>query len=96
MEPKPFAVGLRVEHPQSMINMDLMEKEENEFLGAASYKVTHTCEKWTRSIFFLYVSGWICRECLFGTGKTGSQWHELSGRVTVKCKQCLIVFRESF
>ena len=44
MEPKPFAVGLRVEHPQSMINMDLYGEEENEFLGAASYKVTHTCE----------------------------------------------------
>ena len=27
-----------------MINMDLYGEEENEFLGAASYKVTHTCE----------------------------------------------------
>lgn len=44
MEPKSFAVGLRMEHPQSMINYDLYGEEENEFLGAASYKVTHTCE----------------------------------------------------
>lgn len=44
MEPKSFAVGLRVEHPQQMINMDLYGEEENELLGAASYKVTHTCE----------------------------------------------------
>lgn len=44
MEPKSFAVGLRMEHPQKMINFDLYGEEENEFLGAASYKVTHTCE----------------------------------------------------
>lgn len=44
MEPKSFAVGLRMEHPQSMINKDLYGEEENGILGAASYKVTHTCE----------------------------------------------------
>lgn len=44
MEPKSFAVGLRMEHPQKMINFDLYGEEENEVLGAASYKVTHTCE----------------------------------------------------
>ena len=44
MEPKSFAVGVRMEHPQTMINMDLYGEEENEILGAASYKVTHTCE----------------------------------------------------
>lgn len=43
MEPKSFAVGVRIEHPQSMINLDLYGEEENEFLGAASYKVTHKC-----------------------------------------------------
>ena len=44
MEPKAFAVGLRVEHPQSMINEDLYGEKENPILGAASYKVTHTCQ----------------------------------------------------
>ena len=44
MEPKSFAVGVRIEHPQSMINLDLYGEEENEILGAANYKVTHTCE----------------------------------------------------
>lgn len=44
MQPKSFAVGLRMEHPQKMINMDLYGEEENEVLGAASYKVTYTCE----------------------------------------------------
>lgn len=43
MEPKSFAVGLRIEHPQTMVNLDLYGEEENELLGAASYKVTHKC-----------------------------------------------------
>ena len=44
MQPKSFAVGLRMEHPQKMINMELYGEEENKTLGAASYKVTHTCQ----------------------------------------------------
>lgn len=44
MEPKSFAVGLRIEHPQKMINEELYGEPENEILGAASYKVTHTCK----------------------------------------------------
>lgn len=44
MEPKSFAVGVRMEHPQSMINLALYGEEENEILGASSYKVTHTCK----------------------------------------------------
>lgn len=43
MEPKSFAVGLRIEHPQEMINMALYGEPQNSLLGAASYKVTHTC-----------------------------------------------------
>lgn len=43
MEAKAFAVGLRMEHPQKLINLALYGEEENEKLGAASYKVTHTC-----------------------------------------------------
>ncbi|MDO4307734.1 MAG: NAD(P)-binding protein [Eubacteriales bacterium] len=43
MEPKSFAVGLRMEHPQTMINEALYGEQENSILGAASYKVTHTC-----------------------------------------------------
>ncbi len=40
MEAKAFAVGFRVEHPQSMINMAMYGKEEAGTLGAAPYKVT--------------------------------------------------------
>lgn len=40
MEPKPFAVGLRVQHPQKMINLSQYGLEDAKELGAAPYKVT--------------------------------------------------------
>ncbi len=40
MEAKAFAVGFRVEHPQSMINMAMYGREDAGPLGAAPYKVT--------------------------------------------------------
>ena len=40
MEPKAFAVGFRVEHPQEMINEAMYGIKKPEGLGAAPYKVT--------------------------------------------------------
>ncbi len=40
MEAKAFAVGLRVEHPQDMINVSQYGMTDPGVLGAASYKVT--------------------------------------------------------
>ncbi len=40
MEAKSFAVGLRMEHPQAMINEVLYGSEDAGILGAAPYKVT--------------------------------------------------------
>ena len=40
MEPKPFAVGLRIQHPQAQINQNQYGMEKVEKLGAAPYKVT--------------------------------------------------------
>lgn len=41
MEPKSFAVGVRVEHPQPMINKKMYGTEAHELLEAADYKVTY-------------------------------------------------------
>ncbi len=41
MVPKPFAVGFRVEHPQTLIN-EARYGTHADKLGAADYKVTHT------------------------------------------------------
>ena len=40
MEPKPFAVGVRIEHPQEMINYNAYADAAYE-LPAADYKVTY-------------------------------------------------------
>lgn len=40
MEQKAFAVGLRVQHPQAMVNLSQYGREDAGELGAASYKVT--------------------------------------------------------
>lgn len=44
MEAKAFAVGLRAEHPQTLINLYQYGKESSPYLGAASYKLTHKCK----------------------------------------------------
>ncbi len=40
MEPKPFAVGFRIEHPQEMIDLAQYGFSDHSVLGAAPYKVT--------------------------------------------------------
>lgn len=40
MSAKPFAVGLRIQHPQSMINLSQYGRGQWESLGAADYKLT--------------------------------------------------------
>jgi len=44
MEAKSFAVGLRVEHPQEMINESQYGKRESGILGAAPYKLAAQAE----------------------------------------------------
>ena len=44
MEAKAFAVGVRVEHPQTMINLSQYGMEESEYLQAAAYKLTEKLE----------------------------------------------------
>lgn len=46
MEAKPFAIGMRVEHPQELINLSQYGKKEAGALGNAIYKLTaETSEK---------------------------------------------------
>ena len=41
LEPKPFAIGLRVQHPQELINQNQYGKDYNKNLPTASYKLTY-------------------------------------------------------
>lgn len=44
MHAKAFAVGVRVEHPQTMINYSQYGVDESEYLQAAAYKLTENLE----------------------------------------------------
>lgn len=44
MEKKSFAVGLRIQHPQSVINEAQYGGKVAEILGPADYKATHRCQ----------------------------------------------------
>ena len=41
LEPKPFAIGLRIQHPQELINTNQYGKNYNKNLPQASYKLTY-------------------------------------------------------
>lgn len=41
LEPKPFAIGLRIQHPQDMININQYGRFYNKKLPPASYKLTY-------------------------------------------------------
>jgi uncharacterized FAD-dependent dehydrogenase len=44
MEAKPFSIGVRIEHPQGLINKYQYNKWETDpILGAADYKLVHHC-----------------------------------------------------
>lgn len=51
IEPKPFSIGFRIEHPQSLIDQCRFgEQAGHARLGAADYKLVHHCEN-GRSVY---------------------------------------------
>lgn len=44
MEPKPFAIGIRIQHSQELINRSQYGNNYDKKLPNASYKLTHTCK----------------------------------------------------
>jgi len=51
IEPKPFSIGFRIEHPQSVIDRARFgEQAGNPILGAADYKLVHHCKN-GRSVY---------------------------------------------
>jgi len=51
IEPKPFSIGFRIEHPQSMIDtVRFGDEAGNPILGAADYKLVHHCKN-GRSVY---------------------------------------------
>ncbi|MEY8247032.1 MAG: NAD(P)/FAD-dependent oxidoreductase [Bermanella sp.] len=51
IEPKPFSIGFRIEHPQSVIDQARFgDNAGNAILGAADYKLVHHCQN-DRSVY---------------------------------------------
>ena len=51
IEPKPFSIGFRIEHPQSVIDQARFGEESgNPILGAADYQLVHHCKN-GRSVY---------------------------------------------
>jgi len=51
MEAKPFSIGFRIEHPQSMIDQERFGDDAgNPLLGSADYKLVHHCKN-GRSVY---------------------------------------------
>ncbi|MDZ5017187.1 hypothetical protein GNF72_18695, partial [Clostridium perfringens] len=52
MEPKAFAVGVRIEHPQELINKSQYgDMHEHPKLKAAEYRLTYQSEKLKRAVY---------------------------------------------
>ena len=90
MEAKAFAVGLRVEHPQELINQSQYGTLHPDSLGAAPYKVTARTSGGRGVYSFCMCPG---GECLFRSRTAGGKRHELQRQKRCKCKQCNHCFR---
>lgn len=52
MEPKPFAIGVRIEHSQKLININQYGKyADHPKLSAADYRLSHTCKSTGRGVY---------------------------------------------
>ena len=91
LEQKPFAMGLRIEHPQAMIQKAQYGTEDTEHLPAASYKlVTHTAEG--RNVFsFCMCPGGHVVNASTESGQTVVNGMSLAGRKGRNANSALVV-----
>ena len=91
MSAKSFAIGVRIEHPQKMINLSQYGMEEDDVLGSAAYKLTHTCKN-GRGVytFCMCPGGYVVNAASeeHGTVVNGMSYH---GRDSENANSALIV-----
>lgn len=91
MEAKAFAVGLRVEHPQSMINESQYGTENPGSLGAAPYKVTAKGRNGRGVYSFCMCPGGYVVNASSEEGRTAVNGMSYSGRDGVNANSAVIV-----
>lgn len=91
MEAKSFAVGLRVEHPQSMINESQYGQEVSEILPAASYKLTANLENGRGVYSFCMCPGGYVVNASSEEGRAAVNGMSYSGRDGKNANSAIIV-----
>ncbi len=91
MEAKAFAVGLRVEHPQSMINESQYGFEKPGSLGAAAYKVTAKAKNGRGVYSFCMCPGGYVVNASSEDGRTAVNGMSYSGRNGQNANSAVIV-----
>jgi len=87
MTPKSFAVGVRIEHPQSMINDAQYGQGAPASLPAAAYKLTSKTAGGRGVYTFCMCPGGYVVDASSEEGKSRCKWHELQRKKRDKCKQ---------
>lgn len=66
MEAKPFAIGVRIEHPQDLIDKaQYGEDYKSELLPVADYSLTYNNRQKVEVYILLYVPRWSSSSCRF-------------------------------
>ena len=91
MSAKPFAVGFRVEHPQSLINMSQYGAESVKGLGAAAYKVTAKTSTGRGVYSFCMCPGGYVVNASSEPGRTAVNGMSYSGRNGANANSAIIV-----
>ncbi len=91
MEAKAFAVGFRVQHPQKMINKELLGNDESEYFEAASYKVTAKTESRRGVYSFCMCPGGYVVNASSEQGHLAVNGMSYSGRDGVNANSAIIV-----
>ena len=88
IEPKPFSIGFRVEHPQTMIDRCRFgDQAGHKLLGAADYKLVHHCQNGRSVYSFCMCPGGAGGCGHIGTRPSGYQWHEPIFAQRTQCQQ---------
>ena len=91
MEPKPFAIGMRVEHPQELINLSQYGKKEAGELGNAIYKLTaETSEKRGVYTFCMCPGGYVVNASS-EEGRLAVNGMSYSGRNSTNANSAVII-----
>lgn len=91
MEAKPFAIGMRVEHPQELINLSQYGKKEAGALGNAIYKLTaETSEKRGVYTFCMCPGGYVVNASS-EEGRLAVNGMSYSGRNSANANSAVII-----